>query len=55
MFVFNLENIFEIKSINFEEIESKYKEISIEFQRSMKEKDEMINVYNESMFFFFIY
>lgn len=49
--VSNLENTLETKSTNLEEIESKYKETSTELQRSMKEKDEMINAHNESMFF----
>ncbi|CAF2115475.1 unnamed protein product [Brassica napus] len=47
--VSNLENTLETKSTNLEEIESKYKETSTELQRSMKEKDEMINAHNEKM------
>lgn len=52
--VSNLETTLETKSTNLEEIESKYKETSTALQRSMREKDEMINAHNESMFSFLL-
>ncbi|KAF8104558.1 hypothetical protein N665_0171s0062 [Sinapis alba] len=47
--VSNLENTLETKSTDLQEIESKYKETSTALQKSMREKDEMINAHNEKM------
>ncbi|KAJ0253347.1 Factor of DNA methylation 4 [Hirschfeldia incana] len=47
--VSNLETTLENKSTDLEEIESKYKETSTALQRSMREKDNMIDAHNEKM------
>ncbi|KAJ0253365.1 Factor of DNA methylation 4 [Hirschfeldia incana] len=47
--VSNLETTLENKSTDLEEIESKYKETSTALQRSMREKDDMIDAHNEKM------
>ncbi|CAH8382489.1 unnamed protein product [Eruca vesicaria subsp. sativa] len=47
--VSTLENTLETKSSNLQEIESKYKEASTALEKSMKERDDMINAHNEKM------
>ncbi|CAH8382353.1 unnamed protein product [Eruca vesicaria subsp. sativa] len=47
--VSDLENTLETRNNDLEEIESKYKEASTALEKSMKEKDEMINAHNEKM------
>ncbi|KAG2297855.1 hypothetical protein Bca52824_034327 [Brassica carinata] len=47
--VSTLETTLENKSSDIQEIESKYKETSTALQRSMREKDDMINAHNEKM------
>lgn len=50
--VSNLENTLETKNSNLQQMESIYKETSSALEKRMREKDEMINTHNESMYFY---
>lgn len=51
--VSNLENTLETKNTNLQQMESIYKETTSVLEKRLREKDEMINTHNESMFSYY--